>query len=41
MSKEEKEKITLIDFLRQELTVKVYGLGLIFVSGVILGVLFN
>ena len=36
-----KEKTTLTDFLKQEITVKVYQLILILVTGVFIGVLFK
>ena len=42
MKQENKEeKTTLTDFLKQEITVKIYQLILILITGVFIGVLFK
>ena len=37
----EKEETTLTDFLRQEIKVKVWQIGLILLTGIFLGLLFR
>ena len=39
--KEQREETTLTDFLKQEIKVKVWQIGLILLTGIFLGLLFK
>ena len=40
-NEEQKEETTLADFLRQEIKVKVWQIGLILLTGIFLGLMFK
>ena len=41
MKEEQKQETTLTDFLKQEIKVKVWQIGLILLTGIFLGLLFK
>jgi len=41
MNEEQKQETTLTDFLKQEIKVKIWQIGLILLTGIFLGLLFK
>lgn len=41
MKEEQKQETTLTDFLKQEIKVKVWQIGIILLTGIFLGLLFK